>query len=179
MEMRRKIRKKHIALLSTTTIAAIAFIAILLVANMANQYGFSIAKVYGQSNPDAYGNRIAKIRIRQYKDTGWIDVVVIDTSNYTEGMTVTVPANKETIIAVHVWINKTLTNNDQALCDDYTRVYLNVSGVYTNLELEFYYSETASDPNFWEVWYRIPYAQNFTTATDTTYQISALYQVYY
>lgn len=129
--------------------------------------------VYAAGTPDAYGNHIYLVSVRE----GTTTLINIYATNYTLDATYEVDANIELHFFIRVYINKTLCNNDESLADDYTRVYVNVTGHYVNELIPSYIIDpTGTDGDYFWASYSGIY---WTTTADTTYQIGVRYEAYY
>lgn len=129
------------------------------------------------SNPDSYGNMINLVKINTYEGAGpWDEVWHITPSNYTSGMTLEVDANLLCFIRAEVKLNDTLASTWEE-ARDYTRVYLNISGVFTNKLLGFV-GFAAPSGGLWTISYGLT-SGNWTLQTDTSYAISLKYEAYY
>lgn len=123
----------------------------------------------GDSAPDSYGNKIVQLTV--FQTGGWYSTTSYE--DYTSGMTIEITANIVTWMQIHVHINKTLCVEPEA--DDYTRVYMNISGGVKTDELLTWFS-TASDGDFYRVIYN---CTDWTPAIDTSYDVTVEYEAYY
>jgi len=111
-------------------------------------------------------------------DINYIEVWEGDTlkANFTSGGgTVKVNASKLIRFVVGIQFNDTLASTTQEAID-YTRVYMNITGVWTNMEL----NNTACQHS--GSWYYLKEEGNLTANTlseGETYECSVLYQGYY
>jgi len=125
----------------------------------------------GDSTPDSYGNMVRQVwMIQAAQGKSWD----IDYGEYTEGMTVEIDANYQTQIIVAVNINKTLAN-DPGEAAAYTRVYLNVSTVFTD-QLLTYWQVQDLDAGFYTVTYN---STLWTPSADTVYACTVEFEAYY
>lgn len=123
------------------------------------------------STPDSYGNMVRQVwMIQEAQGKTWD----IDYGEYTEGMTQEIDANYQTKIIVAVNINKTLAG-DPGEAAAYTRVYLNISTVFTD-QLLAYWEVDDIDVGFYTVKYN---STLWTPATDTSYDVTVEYEAYY
>jgi len=111
-------------------------------------------------------------------DINYIEVWEGDTlkANFTSsGGTVKVNASKQIRFIVGIQFNDTLASST-AEAIDYTRVYMNITGIWTNVEL----NNTACQHS--GSWYYLKEEGNLTANTlseGETYECSVLYQGYY
>ena len=133
------------------------------------------------SAPDQYGQQIYEVIIYQNISGSYIQAQTIMASNqgggnYSSGMTLSITSNVQTYFYVAVLMNSTLITGSPSAD---TRVYLNVTGIYTNA-LMIYNSYSGNYPSapFDDVVYEYP-STYWTPAASTTYSISLLYQAYY
>lgn len=148
-----------------------ATLIVTIVLSLFMQYVPKSTMVYAAGTPDSYGNQIDYVRIFQ----GGQQVYTITYSNYTSGMTIDIDANVITYLTIEVSLNETLVvGNPQ----DFSRVYLNVSTIYTNLLVP---STGYSGPvaGFYSVTFGSSTTTEWTTGTDITYECSVRYEAYY
>lgn len=170
-------KRKKASLISAVALALMVSMA----AGLFMQHSGLAPKSYlvfaGDSNPDEYGNQIEYVRVWQNKTGSWETAVIIYDFNYTQDMTVEIDANYPTYLSISVYINRTLCENNINLADDYTRVYVNVSTVFTN-QLATWQESNGDLPPF--TIYRVLYTTTtWTPATDTTYDVTVKYEAYY
>jgi len=170
----RKMEKKFVLLVSLSLVAILALV--MLGGTMENSPG-AILKVYGQSQPDIYGNKIRRVEILKYNASVgvWQEVAEITNDTYTDGMTIQVPANIPLKISVTVYLNKTLAP-DGATAESRAKVFVTGEGYWNNYELP---EKGASDAgNFWSInCYTM--SSNFTLPTDASVSCTVEYQAYY
>ena len=126
------------------------------------------------STPDEYGNKIHQLDVLQKEGIYWYVVVHITEVNYTSGMTAEIDSNMLTKLRIQVYINKTLVTD----CTDAvakTRVYLNISTVFTN-QLMSYTGGCEGAGDYWAVTYE---STSWTPVTDTAYDVAVKYEAYY
>lgn len=102
-------------------------IALLMIALFSHPNGTFIKLVYAA---DAYGNDIQYVEIWQWNGTVWILMHNLTAS----GGTYRINDNQPTKFVVNIKFNSTLAT-DQTQAIDYTRVYMNITAVWTNVEL--------------------------------------------
>lgn len=132
--------------------------------------------VYAQSNPDSYGNQISWVKIYQIHGASHDVVRYITDSNYTSGMTLEVDANYETYLKIRVLLSDTLAS-DIMDAEAKTRVYLTVSGIFTNELLDAKGSGSGPAGFYWIEFGDQTY--NWATAADTVYECTVKYEAYY
>lgn len=129
-------------------------------------------RVYGAGTPDSYGNRIEYVKVQQNSSGSWTTEVYITNVNYTADATHQIQ-NAFTRLLVGVLLNVTLADN-ATHAESNTRVYANVTGVYTDEEL------TVNTSSSNATYYKVEYLLNpWQAQADTTYNITLLYQAYY
>jgi len=134
--------------------------------------------------PDSYGNEILSFNVCQNTTGFWGTISYVDYTTFTNGTTLSIPANQKTIIEIVVRINRTLLSADSsAQAKAQTRVYLTISGVISSTLLTI---KTAAGPytSWWYVYFYYPASYDsptsvWTPATDTTYTVTIQYQAYY
>jgi len=122
--------------------------------------------VYG-SPADSYGNDILSIAV--YEDN------VLKTNLTASGGTVRLNASKTITFNVTICLNKTLASSQNEAIQ-YTRVYLNITGVITNAEL--------TNVKIWEGTNFYYLIEKYTVNPNTliggqTYACTFKYQAYY
>ena len=143
----------------------LALIAVLLACLIITQ--LPLPQYYTVLAVDSYGN-----------DINYIEVWEGDTlkANFTSsGGTVRVNASKLIRFVVGIQFNDTLASST-AEAIDYTRVYMNITGVWTNMELNNTSCQLSGS------WYYLKEEGNLTAGTlseGETYECSVLYQGYY
>jgi len=110
-------------------------------------------------------------------DINYIEVWEGDTlkANFTSSGTVRVNASKLIRFVVGIRFNSSLAGSNQEAID-YTRVYMNITGVWTNEELNNTSCQLSGS------WYYLKEEGNLTANTlseGETYECSVLYQGYY
>jgi len=140
------------------TLATVFLLSCLIIAQFPQRY--TVLAV------DSYGD-----------DINYIEVWEGDTlkANFTSGGTVKVNASKLIRFVVGIQFNDTLASST-AEAIDYTRVYMNITGIWTNMEL----NNTACQHS--GSWYYLKEEGNLTANTlneGETYECSVLYQGYY
>jgi hypothetical protein len=127
-----------------------------------------VKKVYAS---DSYGNDINYIEIYQYNGSSWNLVTNFTSSGGSER----IHDNWQTRFLVNIKLNSTLaTSTSEAI--SYTRVYMNISTVWTNVEL----NNTSCSLNGDFYW--LLEEGNWTTSLPSlgvTYSCSVNYQAYY
>jgi len=131
--------------------------------------------------PDAYGNYIAYVRIYQNTTGSWVAVTSVNYLTFTNGSTLSIPANQKTIVEIEVLLNDTLAS-DLSTAIARTRVYITITGVTTSTLMT--YSTGSHIGPVWDLRYAYPSPTSsptslWTPATDTTYSTLAQYQAYY
>jgi len=134
---------------------------------------FTLVKVSAIGNPDTYGNAIVWLTVEQWDGVSW-DVLL----NHSTAINWTVRVEDDTPTRFQVkWrLNNTLANSI-AQAVEYTRVLMNITGIWTNKELTNVAS--SSDPNFYYgvergVWNQTGYPQ-----AGMTYDVTTRYEAYY
>jgi len=142
--------------------------------------------VYAAGIPDSYGNRIYAFSVWQNATGTWTTATTVTYAAFTNGTTLSIPANVKTILEVSVLLNYSMAP-DLATASGRARVYLTITGVYTSAAM--IYSGGMPYPGggpytHWYLAYQYPATTAsptsvWTPATDTTYSTSVLYQAYY
>jgi len=137
--------------------------------------------VYAAGIPGSYGNYIYDFKVYQNASGSWAQVTSINYLTFTNGTTLSIPANVKTIVSATVWLNGTLAA-DLATAITRTRVYITIAGVTTSTLMTsrsgvtggggyvLYYDYPSTIYTATSVW---------TPATDTTYTVTIQYQAYY
>jgi hypothetical protein len=119
---------------------------------------------------DEYGSDINFVEVWQYEDSAWIL-----RHNITSSSTYRISDSQPTSFVVNVKFNETLAEDeDQAA--DYTRVTMNITGVWTSESLNYTSISTADD------FYWLVYVGNWTESLPTageSYSVSVLFEGYY
>ena len=177
--MNLKLRKMQIAVLA---LAVVAFMAVIPAPYNKTWHDFAWAQ---GSVPDQYGQQIYAVVIEQNVSGGdYLSPIVMvmasnePEGNYSSGMALSITSNLATQIVVNVLMNNTLITGSPS---DNTRVYLNVTGVYSNQAMAYaIYSPNSPLTGFDDVTFEYPSSSPYwTPAPSTTYNISILYQAYY
>jgi hypothetical protein len=98
--------------------------------------------------PDAYGSRIAQFAVLQNTTGSWNTITSVDYTTFTNGTTLSIPANQKTIIEVLVFLNSTLAS-DIGTAITRTRVYLTISGVVTSSLMVYSHSLSSPVSGMW------------------------------
>jgi hypothetical protein len=135
--------------------------------------------------PDAYGNRIQQVKIWQNSTGTWSVITSIFYTVFTNGSTLSIPANQKTIVEIGVYINDSLVvPNDLTTAIARTRVYLTITGVTTSTLMTINSGDCTHIGVVWILSYEWPSTTTsptslWTPATDTTYSTLVQYQAYY
>ena len=133
-----------------------------------------VIEVYGIGTPDAYGNVICWLCVYQYNGTAWNLLLNHTTdSNWTQRVVHSQPIN----ITVQWRLNNTLAD-DAAEARSFTRVYMNLTGVWTNEELNATGSVT-SDASYYYGVELAYWNQTGKPTTGVTYDVATRYEAYY
>jgi len=127
------------------------------------------------SQPDSYGNRINQFYIRQNRGGSFWMSDPVTYSTYESGVTIEIIANYPTWVIVAVDINQTLCPGGILEADDLTRVYISISGVYSN-QLMTWIDPTVPYAPYYRVWYN---STVWTPSSGVAYSGTLNYQVYY
>lgn len=162
-------KKKRSILLS---VAILVILSVTIATLLQTQQDLARITVYAAGTPDAHNNRIQHCQI--YENATWNTTRT--TSNYTQGETITVDTGIIVYLIYRVYLNNTFADNSSHAVS-LTRIYLNVTGKYTNELLDDEANGTSG--NFYYVDYGSNVTSNWTTTADTTYVVSARYDAYY
>jgi len=133
--------------------------------------------------PDSYGSRIDQFTVFQNTTGTWTDVTHVVYTTFTNGTTLSMPANQKTILEVIVWLNSTLAP-DLSTAATRTRIYITISGVTTATLMTYSHGSVIPLSGMWWLTYYYPSKLTtptsvWTPATDTTYTVTLQYQAYY
>jgi hypothetical protein len=177
--------KKRFSLIEVGLIVSIILLATGVFSVYTKTGPLSKLTVLAAGIPDAYGSRIASFTVLQNTTGSWNTITSVDYTTFTNGTTLSIPANQKTIIEVLVYLNSTLAS-DIGTAITRTRVYLTISGVVTSSLMVYSHSLSSPVSGMWWIDYDYPASyvggspsSVWTPATDTTYTITVLYQAYY
>lgn len=157
--------------------------------------------VFATGTPDEYGNRIVTLQLQQYIDEEYVwhskaytwdgsdtwdgQSIIIGgepteyTYTYPPGFEFKVNDNKAIKFWVKVAINQTLTT--EALADDVTRIYINItaSGYSLINQLMTYSSPVVVGTDYYHVTYYYTWNVASHPVAGVTYTVSFRFQAYY
>lgn len=176
-----KPKTKGASIIGITLLSVIVGLVVLQFGQSVGVGPLSKLTVLAAGIPDSYGNRIGLVSVYQNTTGSWTIVTSVSYTAFTNGTTLSVPANQKTLVYATVWLNDTLAS-DVSTAITRTRVYITISGVTTSTLMTsssgtyvapYYilllgYPSTIASPT--SVW---------TPATDTTYTVTLQYQAYY
>lgn len=151
----------------TTLLISILILSIVLSINQ------TLFFVYAIGTPDEHGNVIMEIHIYQHNGTAY-DLLLNHTTS--TNFTCKVESDTYTRFECKVRFNKTFAVDEEESFD-YTRVYLNVTDIYTN-ELMLNISGN-SDDDYWYVLYRKDWEIADKPEYGVDYDVSFNYDAYY
>ena len=158
---------------NTLSIFLITTLCALALMNMNQKYSL-IKSVKAIGTPDAYGNVIMNLTIHQWNGTLWelLQTVTTDT-NWTQRVVDSQPIN----ITICWRLNKTLASTT-TLARTYTRVYINISTIWTNNEMN-YTGSVSSDATYYYGYERAYWNQTGKPESGVTYDVATKYEAYY
>jgi hypothetical protein len=156
---------------------------------------YSTLLVYASGTPDAYGNRIVAMYIKEWNSTSstyytlptqytWDGSMSFDGLNITygsvaveysptSGFTWQIQDNNPLQIWTIVAINRTLTTSNPI---DTTRVYINITGV---VAVYMSYWANGASTNFNLGWFHYDWNATGQPNAGTTYSVAIRYEAYY
>lgn len=134
----------------------------------------SIIFVQAIGTPDSYGNVIMNMTIHQWNGSNWelLQTVTTDT-NWTQRVVDSQPIN----FTVCWRLNKTLAS-DSTEAQDYTKVSMNISTIWTDEELNATGS-VSSDATYWYGYELAHWNQTGKPESGVTYEVTTKYEAYY
>ena len=155
------------------SIFAITLLSILALMNTNQKYSL-IKSVKAIGTPDAYGNVIMNLTIHQWDGDSWELLQTVETdTNWTQRVVDSQPIN----ITVCWRLNITLAD-DITEARAYTRVYINITTIWTNNEMNATGSVT-SDVDYYYGYELAYWNQTGNPESGVTYNVATRYEAYY
>ena len=139
--------------------------------------------VYAAGVPDSYGDRIFGFYVYQNTSGSWTQITSVEYNSFTNGTTLSIPANQKTIVLCLAHLNVTFAP-DASTALTRTRVYITISGIVSSTLMTASGSAYDGLYNKWGCSHWYPSSTStatsvWTPTTDTTYTVTIQYQAYY
>jgi len=133
----------------------------------------SIFMVYGIGTPDEYGNVLCWHTVEQYNGTDWVILLNHTTSS---DWSQRVEAEKPIRFQIEWRLNNTLAI-DEAEAISYTKILMNITGIWTNKELNN--TSSRSDETYFYGVELGTWNQTGKPQSGVTYNVQTRYEAYY